>query len=77
MRTIDMNLPTTNRLKAVHLLDQSELAMMHEQINNLLASHQRVKSEVETLRQTLSSYVGFTQKLTEEITQYKRNKRPR
>lgn len=74
---IDMNLPTINRLKAVHLMDQSELAMLIEQFNTLLASHQRVKSEVETLRQTLSSYVGFTQKLTEEITQYKRNKRPR
>jgi len=74
---IDMNLPTTNRLKAVHLMDQSELAMLVEQFNTLLASHQRVKSEVETLRQTLNSYVGFTQKLTEEITQYKRNKRQR
>jgi hypothetical protein len=58
-------------------MDQSELAMLTEQFNTLLASHQRVKSEVETLRQTLRSYVGFTQKLTEEITQYKRNKRPR
>jgi hypothetical protein len=58
-------------------MDQSELAMLTEQFNTLLASHQRVKSEVETLRQTLSSYVGFTQKLTEEITQYKRNKRQR
>jgi len=58
-------------------MDQSELAMLTEQFNTLLASHQRVKREVETLRQTLSSYVGFTQKLTEEITQYKRNKRPR
>jgi len=77
MRTIDMNLPTTNRLKAVHLMDQSELAMLVEQFNTLLASHQRVKAEVESLRQTLNSYVGFTQKLTEEITQYKRNKRPR
>jgi len=74
---IDMNLPTTNRLKAVHLMDQSELAMLVEQFNNLLASHQRVKAEVESLRQTLNSYVGFTQKLTEEITQYKRNKRQR
>jgi hypothetical protein len=74
---IDMNLPTTNRLKAVHLMDQSELAMLVEQFNTLLASHQRVKAEVESLRQTLNSYVGFTQKLTEEITQYKRNKRPR
>ena len=58
-------------------MDQSELAMLTEQFNTLLASHQRVKSEVETLRKTLSSYVGFTQKLTEEITQYKRNKRQR
>jgi hypothetical protein len=58
-------------------MDQSELAMLTEQFNTLLASHQRVKSEVETLRQTLNSYVGFTQKLTEEITQYKRNKRQR
>jgi len=58
-------------------MDQSELAMLVEQFNTLLASHQRVKAEVESLRQTLSSYVGFTQKLTEEITQYKRNKRPR
>jgi hypothetical protein len=74
---IDMNLPTTNRLKAVHLMDQSELAMLVEQFNTLLASHQRVKAEVESLRQTLNSYVGFTQKLTEEITQYKRNKRQR
>jgi hypothetical protein len=74
---INMNLPTTNRLKAVHLMDQSELAMLVEQFNTLLASHQRVKAEVESLRQTLNSYVGFTQKLTEEITQYKRNKRQR
>ena len=58
-------------------MDQSELAMLVEQFNTLLASHQRVKAEVESLRQTLNSYVGFTQKLTEEITQYKRNKRQR
>jgi hypothetical protein len=77
MKTIDMNLPTINRLKAVHLMEQSKLAMLVEQFNTLLASHQRVKAEVESLRQTLSSYVGSTQKLTEEIAQYKRNKRPR
>lgn len=72
-----MNLPTINRMKANSLMDQSELALITEQFNNLLVSHKRLGEEVATLRQTLGSYVGFTQKLTEEITEYKRNKRAR
>jgi hypothetical protein len=72
-----MNLPTVNRLKANSLMDQSELALITEQFNTLLASHKRLGEEVGNLRQTLASYVGFTQKLTEEITEYKRNKRAR
>ena len=72
-----MNTPTVDRLKAVHLMDQSELALLTEQFNNLLNSQKRLSDEVATLRSTLGSYVGFTQKLTEEITEYKRNKRAR
>jgi len=72
-----MNLPTFHRQTALSLLEKSELALIQDKALQMQAQINRSNERLEKLHQAMASYVSLTQKLTEEITQYKRNCRPR
>jgi hypothetical protein len=72
-----VKIPTFNRVNGTSLLGESELALALDRCDRIEATQQRMVDTICHLEKTLASYVSLTQKLTEEITQYKRNVRPR
>jgi hypothetical protein len=72
-----VKIPTFNRINGTSLLSESELALALDRCDRIETAHERMAESIRHLERTLASYVSLTQKLTEEITQYKRNVRPR
>jgi hypothetical protein len=72
-----VKIPTFNRINGTSLLSESELALALDRCDRIETTQERMAESIRHLERTLASYVSLTQKLTEEITQYKRNVRPR